>query len=368
MRKPLKTLLQILLLLFLTAAVFIFMLWVMGLWIISRFPPEQVIDLMNGAERSRNLELWMRQGLGMPGLRYLFFEILKSPVVLAVLLILFLFLFLTGWKTWQFAGCVCHEDQKLSECLVNEEMTEREMKSFHVLLSGKRVYSLLDGQKRKISWKNRELEENKHDYENVLHQVRAKLTSLYFAVDELPEEVLKENPDLEEILDESNELVRNALKDSVYRHCSLKTITETVVRQMAKEFEALKVGTLCSLEEAWLIADESWVRQVVETIVSNAAGFTEEGGIIEIRLIDSGESIELNVSNPINEKTARQLVLEQFDLTSRYRKSREDSNHFGIGLHMADQVMARHHGRLETEVKPDLFTIRLVFPRSNLEV
>lgn len=88
--------------------------------------------------------------------------------------------------------------------------------------------------------------------------------------------------------------------------------------------------------------DSGRVLQVLANLVSNALKFTAAGGRVEVRLVESADTIELTVSDTGVGIPGDQLdsVFEAFHQVTRDRRG------LGLGLHIARGIVAAHGGRM----------------------
>ncbi len=106
-----------------------------------------------------------------------------------------------------------------------------------------------------------------------------------------------------------------------------------------------------SLPENSLIpcrCDEEKVMQVLHILISNALSYTPAKGNITISLQQKGKYQTISVSDTgigISKEDKKYI----FDRFYRAQKSRNEKNHFGLGLSIAQSIMKAHHGHIEVK-------------------
>ena len=99
-----------------------------------------------------------------------------------------------------------------------------------------------------------------------------------------------------------------------------------------------------------IVADGDWIRQVIEGLIDNAIRHAKGATRIEVRLEDSPDAAGIFVSDngcgiPAE---AREQVFERF-----VSRNGAASSGFGIGLALAQWVIARHHGSIVIASDPN---------------
>lgn len=113
-------------------------------------------------------------------------------------------------------------------------------------------------------------------------------------------------------------------------------------------FSAKKIQIHFQLPDTLLpscTCDSERIGQLLSILLDNAASYTPQNGIIEIalRLERSHYLITVTDSGPGIPDTEKQNIFRRF---YRCDKSRTDKSHFGLGLSIAREIVALHHGKL----------------------
>jgi signal transduction histidine kinase len=92
--------------------------------------------------------------------------------------------------------------------------------------------------------------------------------------------------------------------------------------------------------------DENRLKQLIVILIDNALKHTPAGGKISIRLINSGPSVELSVSDTGEgiEHEHLERIFERFYRVDKARSKMTGGT--GLGLSIADWITKVHHGRI----------------------
>jgi len=132
-----------------------------------------------------------------------------------------------------------------------------------------------------------------------------------------------------------------------------ETVVETIVKRCMEMIQPLATarGQTLSIqmpaETIYIEADELWLTQAVQNVIGNAVKYTDPGGQIEIEVLHCGASVQITVRDtgiglgPTEIKTV-------FDLYARGAQpaARPTTGGLGVGLHLAEFVIAAHGGSI----------------------
>lgn len=107
---------------------------------------------------------------------------------------------------------------------------------------------------------------------------------------------------------------------------------------------------------------EKDIQKLVSILMDNAVKYTPEGGNIALKLEQKGKSIQLSVSNTLQEKMAQQQLDQLFDRFYRADPARSNSGGYGLGLSIAKGIVSAHKGSIQASGNGDLLTIKVVLP------
>ena len=108
--------------------------------------------------------------------------------------------------------------------------------------------------------------------------------------------------------------------------------------------------------------NEASIRQLISIMLDNALKYTDENGVIEVKLKAAGKNRILTFYNTVEEieKGKLDFLFERFYRLDKSRNS-ETGGH-GIGLSVAKAIVTAHNGKISAEYKDSVFTIRITLP------
>ena len=108
--------------------------------------------------------------------------------------------------------------------------------------------------------------------------------------------------------------------------------------------------------------DAKAIRHVTGILLDNAIRYSDENGIIELKLFSKGSRIILTVYNTVLHISKKELP----NLTERFYRSdtarNTETNSHGIGLPSVEEIVRVHHGEMTLSTKDEqsfLVTIKL---------
>lgn len=240
-------------------------------------------------------------------------------------------------------------------------------------------------QRRKLIALNAEIEEvtasKLQFFTNISHEVRTPLTLIIAPLDRLLH-LLHDSPyfpDLELIHKNAGRLLRviNQILDfrkvenkqeklkiretELVSFCSeVKSYFDSMARVRCIDYTFSSEINACSI---WIDAD--LIEKVLVNLLSNAFKFTPERGKISISLSDKGEWVDICVRDSgcgIKEENIPYLFNRFYSENNRVGT--------GIGLHLVDQYVRMHKGKISVEStldKGSLFTVSLRKDKEELE-
>jgi PAS domain S-box-containing protein len=133
--------------------------------------------------------------------------------------------------------------------------------------------------------------------------------------------------------------------NQVVRHA-----TETV-KPLIEQRQHDLVLNLCA-EPTWVNADTTRLEEVFINLLNNAAKYTDEGGRIEVHCEHAGSQVQVRVrDNGVG--IDKELLPRIFDLfTQADRSLARSAGGLGIGLSLAQRLVAMHGGTLEADSPP----------------
>lgn len=112
------------------------------------------------------------------------------------------------------------------------------------------------------------------------------------------------------------------------------------------EEKNIEIRGLENLKPVYIVADSDMIYQVIYNIFDNAVKFTNEGGYINVSMIDSSENIEVHIKNSGIGIDANELskVFERFYKVDKSRSL--DAKGAGLGLYIVKMMVEMHGGRI----------------------
>ncbi len=108
----------------------------------------------------------------------------------------------------------------------------------------------------------------------------------------------------------------------------------------------IEIRGLEELEPTYIVADIDMIYQVIYNIFDNAVKFTNEGGYIEVKMLDLDGEIEVHIKNSgigINEEELGK-VFQRFYKVDKSRGL--DAKGAGIGLYIVKMMVEMHSGKI----------------------
>lgn len=212
----------------------------------------------------------------------------------------------------------------------------------------------------------------------VAHELRTPLTSILGYVELLVDDVDGRREDLERTarrIDEAATRLRDRiteLLDTADRHrqldlasTDLAALTRGLTDSFAAQARAADITlTTQAQQPEWAVVDEAGIEMVVRNLVSNAIKFTHPGGRIALAATGQPDHVRITVTDD-GVGMSPDEVAQACDMFWRAESShRQALPGTGIGLALARDLIAAHHGSLDIDSTPDVgTTITLTLPR-----
>lgn len=210
-----------------------------------------------------------------------------------------------------------------------------------------------------------ELEEEKTKFlRHISHELKTPLTAIREGAGLLGEEVVgslnAQQREIAAILQENTVHLQKLIEDLLnvsmaasraavmqYHPVELKRLVEKVLGGHKMALLARQLRLEARLQPVRVIGDEEKLRAVVDNLLSNAAKFAPEGGIVFVRLEDEGETARIEVQDTGSgiPEPDRERVFEAF-----YQGQHSSNSHIrgtGLGLSIAREYVQAHGGHIE---------------------
>jgi dedicated sortase system histidine kinase len=140
----------------------------------------------------------------------------------------------------------------------------------------------------------------------------------------------------------------------------LRAILASTVIAYRDVYPQREFDFVSSLESATTQGSPELIIQMLDKLVDNAVGFSDEGDTILIALEKDGSDLILSVSNP-GPSLPERMRNQMFDSMVSMRPS-EDNKHLGLGLYVARLIAVGHGGRIDAENTEGGVTIFVSIP------
>lgn len=200
---------------------------------------------------------------------------------------------------------------------------------------------------------------------DVGHELRTPLTVIKGNADLMRRMNVMDNQSLMSIENEIDRLTRMVddllllAKAEVGKLPLDRSIVEldTVMLEVCQEAMVLANGNkeirIGAIDQVLVCGDRDRLKQVILNLVSNAVLYTQNGGVIELRLGKRASSAYLAVEDNGPGIPAEDLsrIFERFyrGEKSRARSRQDDGKGFGLGLSIAYWIIRNHGGNIEVE-------------------
>jgi signal transduction histidine kinase len=134
-----------------------------------------------------------------------------------------------------------------------------------------------------------------------------------------------------------------------------KIVVRDLLSKLSESFSSLVEKKRAEIrfdvdEAAYIVADEEKMKQLLTNLVDNSLMFSDDGCIVEIKVRDKREGLEINVSDNgwgISDE-------DMPHLTERFYRGRHGQKikGTGLGLYICREIVAMHGGDMRIESKP----------------
>lgn len=304
-------------------------------------------------------------GYGETGQQYLYSHLYGNVYIMLIFL---LFLCCIG------AGVVFYVYRKKQEKKQNELVLQSiKNGSFdqdnEILCS---VYQIHQQYRNKIQTLMKDIAAQNEEYENIAHQLKSSLSTTLLNTDLIKddEDTIKYKKRILEELERSNKLlnqflgsyqIRNQQKYLSFHVSDLQQVIQLAIKSVFEDAKRKKIQFVKEIQTCYLVMDSFWMQEVIETILKNCIDFADENSNIQITLNRLDKRIALEISDtgiPLNPSV---------DIFSRYETASRAKEHYGIGLHMAKQIIEQHFGTIHVESEDQQVKFLIHLPLHHLE-
>lgn len=234
------------------------------------------------------------------------------------------------------------------------------------------VYQIHQQYRNKIQTLMKDIAAQNEEYENIAHQLKSSLSTTLLNIDLIKddEDTIKYKKRILEELERSNKLlnqflgsyqIRNQQKYLSFHVSDLQQVIQLAIKSVFEDAKRKKIQFVKEIQTCYLVMDSFWMQEVIETILKNCIDFADENSNIQITLNRLDKRIALEISDtgiPLNPSV---------DIFSRYETASRAKEHYGIGLHMAKQIIEQHFGTIHVESEDQQVKFLIHLPLHQLE-
>lgn len=387
----------------------ILIVFLLAIWIVGNLPTEQVMEMLRQPQDlTSNWNQWMESGYGWPGFRYLVSILLHEPLIMTV----FLFALMMAIGSFVLIGTFFYhlrkEKERLKQKLERSSLhLERETKQIRINndtqqnhevlnLSNQSIlqnssapviqaqskqdeFLLLEMDEALLKKEENELklflhlidegQQAREGYEDVLHQVSSKISSLYFLLDDfasdpkiIEDAIMQEDLiESEKVLDECSDLLKSALHHSVYEQFRIDHELLLCLNQKKAEILRKHLKPTLRLDSISIWGNTIWLRQVFETLLANAIECAPKNSVLGISCKLEYGKIRIQFDNEMEIDNSESGTDEALiDSSRRYQTNRP--GHFGVGQDLVEKVLRAHQGHLETRKENGIYQAIILIP------
>lgn len=387
----------------------ILIVFLLAIWIVGNLPTEQVMEMLRQPQDlTSNWHQWMESGYGWPGFRYLVSILLHEPLIMTVLLFALIMAISSFVLIGTFFYHLRKEKERLKQKMERSSLhLERETQKIRINNNTQQNHEVLNlsnqsilqyssapviqAQSKQDEFLLLEMdealskkEENelklflhlieegqqmREGYEDVLHQVSSKISSLYFLLDDLASDpkviedaIIQEDLiESEKVLDECSDLLKSALHHSVYEQFRIDRELLLCLNQKRSEVERNNLKMALQLEPVSIFGNTIWLRQVFETLLANAIECAPKNSVLGISCKLKHGKIRIQFENEMEIDNSESEIDEAWnDSSRRYQTNRP--GHFGIGQDLVEKVLRAHQGHLEIRTESGIYQAIILIP------
>ena len=304
-------------------------------------------------------------GYGETGQQYLYSHLYRNTYVILIFLLLICFISV-GIALYVYKN---KKEKKQNEWILQSIKNGRFDYDNEILYS---VFQIHQQYRNKIETLMKDIAVQNEEYENIAHQLKSSLSTVILNTDLIKEDedTIKYKKRIIEELERSNKLlnqflsgykIRNHQKYLSFQVSDLQQVIHLAVDCVREDAKTKNIHFVKDIQSCYLAMDSFWMQEVIETILKNCIDFADKNSNIQIILNHVDNRILLEISDtgiPLDPSV---------DIFSRYETASCAKEHYGIGLHMAKQIIEQHFGTIHVESKGKQVKFFIHLPLHQLE-
>lgn len=144
----------------------------------------------------------------------------------------------------------------------------------------------------------------------------------------------------------------------------VKELCESVIQAFKAQLESKQISCTVNADHVSLMADRNRLYQVMANLISNAIKYTQNGGCINVDVVDNKDFVAISVKDNgigINESDLP-FIFERFYRTDKSRN--RTTGGAGIGIAIVKAIVLAHGGEVSVESKESVgSTFNVVLPQ-----
>lgn len=144
----------------------------------------------------------------------------------------------------------------------------------------------------------------------------------------------------------------------------VKELCESIIQAFKAQLESKQISCTVNADHVSLMADRNRLYQVMANLISNAIKYTQNGGCINVDVVDNKDFVAISVKDNgigINESDLP-FIFERFYRTDKSRN--RTTGGAGIGLAIVKAIVLAHGGEVSVESKESVgSTFKVVLPQ-----
>lgn len=145
----------------------------------------------------------------------------------------------------------------------------------------------------------------------------------------------------------------------------VKELCESVIQAFKAQLESKQISCTVNADHVSLMADRNRLYQVMANLISNAIKYTQNGGCINVDVVDNKDFVAISVKDNgigINESDLP-FIFERFYRTDKSRN--RTTGGAGIGLAIVKAIVLAHGGEVSVESEEGVgSTFKVVLPKA----
>jgi signal transduction histidine kinase len=222
----------------------------------------------------------------------------------------------------------------------------------------------------------KQISQIKEDFiSNITHEFKTPITTIGVALEGLQEfENIKNDERSNRYIDVSNRqlkklnlMVEKLLDISTFDNYTIKKeytdiliISEELINDYNVNSNNTEIKLIANCKSIVLKIDSFQISNAINNLIDNAVKYGGDEIIVELFRNEEKTLIKISDSGTILEQKHKSLIFEKF-----YRVSTgnvHDIKGYGIGLYYSKEVIEKHNGTLDLELKNDKTTFKIILP------